>query len=89
LGSDPRAFTRPQHRPPIISSIFFEQQNLKLPTGFGVAAAEPRRDHPRVVEHQNIASFKKGKKLVELTVLNLSNVALQDQQARLVSLGRR
>ena len=49
---------------------------------------QSRRDHARIVEHQNIAGLQKIQQVGKLVVLDASGFPLQNQQARAVAARR-
>ena len=85
--SDLGAFARPQHRPPVVYGILFEQQNFKLSAGFGVDAMQARGNHARVVQHQYVAGMEKFHKILKLPVFDAIFAPMQDKQPGLVATG--
>jgi len=85
LGADRSAFAGAQQGPPVVDGIFFEEEQFKFPAGFDVHAAQPRRDHAGIVQHQNVAGLEKLRQLGKLAVFDFSGFPLQHQQARTVA----
>ena len=68
LRARARAFARPQHRPPVVAPVFFEQQHLKLSAGVRVGPAQPGGNYTGIVEHEHVARAEKSRQIPELAV---------------------
>jgi hypothetical protein len=88
LSSDPRAFARPQQTPPIVAIFFCKQKNFELPACFGIYASQSSGDHPRIIEHKDVARAQILKEIVEMPMKNPARIALENQKARLVAVGQ-
>ena len=65
----------------------FEQQ--LDPAAAVLDAAQPRRHHPRVVEHHQIGGLEQRRKIAELPVLECAVGAVEHQHSAGGALGRR
>jgi len=88
-GSRPRPPGRPQHGPPVIDGVFLQKQRLELPSRKRVYATEAGGNHARIIEHQRIPRMQIFNQIRKTAVLKASRVAMQHQQARLITLRRR
>ena len=87
-GSYSSPFAWAQHGPPVIDRVLFEKQKFELPGGLKIYPAKPSRDDPRIVKHQHISFAEKPHKLREFAVFDLPGISVQDEQSRLIALGR-
>ena len=51
---------------------FSSSTRFQIAAAFGVYAAQPRRNHPRIVQHQHIASAQKFQQIAELPMFDVS-----------------
>ena len=84
LRADAGIFAGTQHHPPIVRRNFFQQQDLKLPAGFGVDTAQSRRNHARIVQRQHVARSQKIQQGGEPPVFDAVFVSMQNYEARFV-----
>ena len=88
-GSGPDPLARTQQHPPFARSRFLEEQDLEEPPGVRLESPQPRRDHPRIVDHDDIARFEMGEEIGKTAVLATAIGTMQDQQAGGVATGGR
>jgi hypothetical protein len=83
------SFAGAHHGPPVVGRVFLQQQHLEMPVRAAVARPQPRRNDPRIVQHQKIAGGKILRQIEKAPMRDLSRGAVQHQQPRLIAPGRR
>ena len=64
------AFARTQHHPPVVDSVFFQEQDFNLSTAASLGSVESGRDDSRIVQNENIADTQVLKKVAKTSVRN-------------------
>src|SRR3972149_1949147 len=80
----PPEATRTPRRPPA-AGPGPQQQQFSRAARAGAAAAQPRGDHPGIVDHEHVAGPEVVADLAEDAMLDAAGGALDDQQSRRVA----
>lgn len=87
--AQPGPFSGAQQGPPVVGRVFFQQQQLEMTVGPGIAPAQPRRDDARIVQNEKIAGGEILRQVEKAPMRDLTRGAVQDQQPRLIASGGR
>ena len=85
LRSEAGPFAGPDHGPPVVGGVFFEQEQFKLAAGAGIGSVQPGGDYPRVVKHQDIPRGQVWEQIREAAMTDFTRFSVEHEQTRAIA----
>jgi hypothetical protein len=89
FGTGAGAFSGAHHGPPIVDGVLFEQKDFEPATGLGIDGVQAGGNDTGIVEDENVAIAEESDEILEVTVFDLTAVAMEDEEAGLIPAGGR